>query len=325
MLQLPTSRGDRLKLVFLAGVVIFGGISGGCHIGSLLRSQRDARAGIFGPHPQFRLMNRIPTSTRPGPKRFANRQLAFTLDDQNSVRMTGRDEPDTERWCDIADHFYTRRFVAGYSNRNSVVRVSISARGPSFKGRLEATGLKPNFAYQIKLAGDFSDRRGFEFIGKVGRWRLPGLGTNYTDLDYETYPDDEKHTVEAYILFDYFVTNRDGEAVRDFELDSSLHVLWRNDQDDTGIEENTATIYSIDASDTTVYSSPVYQPVEVGIWAECELARYDSPDQIITLPPNTYTARLILTEESFHSFESDGGYWATVFQMPVTFTIEERD
>jgi hypothetical protein len=57
------------------------------------------------------------------------------------------------------------------------------------------------------------------------------------------------------------------------------------------------------------------------LWAEREQVRYDFADQAIRLPAGDYHAELVLTEESFHSRDNDGGYWATVYRCPVTFTV----
>ena len=40
-------------------------------------------------------------------------------------------------------------------------------------------------------------------------------------------------------------------------------------------------------------------------------------------PKGSSLWRLMLwvTEESFHSKDNDGGFWATVFHCPITFTI----
>ncbi|MBN2302497.1 MAG: hypothetical protein JXN60_08280, partial [Lentisphaerae bacterium] len=163
----------------------------------------------------------------PGPPRVKNHE--FVLNATNAVRMTGRNSEQDERWCDVAGNYYSREFVVsfdyeGKSSRNSEVLLRVDPVGKTFSGRIEAHRLKPYFAYQMKLTGVFDDRRAFEIIGRLGRWLLPGRGTNYTDLDYLRYPDKEK--VDAYIFFDFFVTDKNGDAVREFRLDSSLHVLY---------------------------------------------------------------------------------------------------
>jgi hypothetical protein len=57
------------------------------------------------------------------------------------------------------------------------------------------------------------------------------------------------------------------------------------------------------------------------LWAERESIRYDHADQTIRLSPRRYSAELVLTEESFHFRDNDGGFWATVYRCPIAFTV----
>ena len=50
---------------------------------------------------------------------------------------------------------------------------SVEMLGETFRGRIEARHLKPNFAYQLKLRGRYEDRRGFESIGYTGQSHQP--------------------------------------------------------------------------------------------------------------------------------------------------------
>jgi hypothetical protein len=238
--------------------------------------------------------------------------------------MAGLDDPANERWCDIAGNYYASTLADGFSYarpcpRNPRVYIRVTPRAATLQGRLEARRLKPNFAYQIKLRGLFADRRGFEAIGRTGRWRLPGRGTNYTDQDYADYPD--KPAVESYVLFDYFVTDRFGNAIREFALDSTLHVLWNASRQRGTPEPGDLLRAVIVADDPAAYLRPKPGAVVQWLWAEREHGRYASRDQAIRLPPGDYSAELVLTEESFHSSDGDGGFWATVYRCPIAFTI----
>jgi hypothetical protein len=199
------------------------------------------------------------------------------------------------------------------------VRVRIAPEAAQLRGRLEAHGMKPNFVYQIKLRGLFEDRRSFETIGQFGRWRLPGRHTNYSDVDYACYP--FKELVESYILFDFFITDAKGNAVRDFALDSSLHVLWNASRQGGGGMADDMVPVVVEADNAADYMRPKAKRTLELIWAQREMTRYESADQVIALPPGSYKAELVLTEESFHSTYNDGGYWATVCRLPVSFTI----
>ena len=267
----------------------------------------------------------IPVSKRPGPPRDVD-PPSFVLTPTNALTMIGMDDPLQERWCDIGGNFYSAGFVSrfSYANpcaRNPHVLVQVEPRADTLRGRLEARHLKPNFAYQLKLRGVFSDRSSFEAIGHVGRWRLPGRGTNYADQDYLEYED--KAAVESYILFDFFVTDGRGDAVRPFALDSSLHVLWNASRQGGEPEMNDLCRIVAVPNDPEAYSRPKLRGTIEWLWAEREIVRYTNRDQIIRLPPGNYSAELVLTEESFHSHENDGGFWATVYRCPVSFTVNQ--
>ena len=266
---------------------------------------------------------RIPVSKLPGPPRASDPRY-YVLSLTNAQAMIGTDDPVNERWCDVSGNFYSSDLISDFSytgrgRRGPQVLVRVEPRADTLRGLLEAHRLKPNFAYQIKLRGIFADRRSFETIGRVGRWRLPGLGTNYLDQDYLDYPD--KAAVEAYILFDYFVTDRRGNAIRNFALDSSLHVLWNASRQGGEPEMSDLLRAVVLANDPAAYGRPKPVAKVEWLWAERESFRYRHANEQIRLPPGDYMAELVLTEESFHSRDGDGGFWATVFRCPITFTI----
>ena len=249
----------------------------------------------------------------------------FVLNETNSATMAGRDDRDNERWLDLACNVYSTEFARRFSyfetgKSNPVVRVRYDATGPTFRGRLEARGLKPNFAYQIKLRGDYQkDKAGFEAIGYAGRWRFPGRETNYSDEDYRDRGDPVG--VESYLLFDFFVTDRNGCAMKDFALANTLHVLF--DGRYQGIPElwdSAMRRVVVDASDPAWYAKPKPDPTVHYIWAQAETMPGRADIGAVRLPPQHYEAQLVLTEESFHAY-GDGGFWATVMEMPVSFTI----
>ncbi len=327
--ELPRDWRSRAGLLFLAAVVVLGGLGGGLWVGEWVQDYRRGRQPVRrGRRPRSgRSYGRIPLSKLPGPPR--TEKFEFRLNESNARRMQGTNDPSHERWCDISGNYYTREFVARFSYEDASesgprVWVQVAPRAKTLTGRLEARGLKPNFAYQFKLFGDFSDRASFEIIGKVGRWRLPGWGTNYSDWEYADYPEARKHLVEAYVLFDYFVTDKHGAAVRDFALDSSLHVLWKASQYRGYAPGGDLLAVEVDAGDPGVYARPKPGLIREYLWAERESERYTAADQAIRLPPRKYRAFLVLTEESFHSLDTDGGEWATVCRGPVEFEISGR-
>ncbi len=239
--------------------------------------------------------------------------------------------PENERFMDIAGRSYSRDLLADFSythpsaNRPDV-RVEYLKRGETFIGRIVGKGLKPNFAYQIKLRGVWGNRQGFENIGYTGRWRLPGRETNYTDKDYEAFPD--KDQVEAYVLFDFFVTDPAGKVNKEFYLDSALHVLWNYETQRSPRPGDTyLRTFVRDGGDRALYAHPQAELGPVRLFAESEQHNRSTNNRKAIghalLPVGEYEALLVLTEESFHGF-GDAGFWATVMSAPVAFEVVEQ-
>jgi len=232
-----------------------------------------------------------------------------------------------ERWHDITGTAYASEFRTAFRYADARVTLTYTRTGRSFRGWLEARGLKPNFAYQMKLRGDTRrDPEVHRILGYLGRWRLTGRrGTNFTDYDYETAPD--KSQVESYILFDFFVTDAQGRARKTFYLNSTLHVLW-----------NSAVNYVWENRDMLSQAvlverhAPVYAPEHltrapetVELWAESQHGWQPSRPPVgqVLLPEGRYVCDFVLTEESFHrSATPGGGYWATVLGASVDFVID---
>ena len=261
----------------------------------------------------------IPISILPGPSR--KHKTAFRLKPDQALKLTGIKKQTNERWSDISGNYYSEKFTSKftYDGKGAEVLVAIEEKSDTLRGRLEAKGLKPNFAYQIKLRGLFEHFESFERIGYAGRWRFPGKATNFTDVEYRARKD--KSDVESYLFFDFFITDKNGNAIRDLELDSSLHVLW-NAKRQRSIPNGEFLVLKVDAQNPGTYSSPKKKKDVEFLWAERERNRYSSPDQKRFLPPGKYEAELVLTEESFHSMGNDGGYWATVFKGRISFVVE---
>jgi len=318
----PTLWQRPIFLIFLTVFALFGVFCFARELHTWFNRWREAArgSGVL-----WQLSAGVPISILPGPPRLTMPQ--FTLNADNAAVMLGHDQHEHERWSDIAGNYYSSEFIRNFSYMAApapdapTVYVQWQQQGPRLRGRIEARNLKPNFAYQLKLGGDFArDRQGFEYIGYAGRWRLPGRGTNYTDADYENFA--AKDQVEAYLLFDFFVTDADGNAQRDFELDSSLHVLWNARQRQRGVAETDMVEFTVNASDARHYARPKPGSSSEVLWAEREYCRYSRLKTQTRLPAHTYHANLVLTEESFHSIDKDGGYWATVYTLPISFTIQ---
>jgi len=240
-----------------------------------------------------------------------------------------------ERYLDVAGRAYSRKVLEGFSYtdgkaaRRPEVTVEYLAKAEAFAGRIRGTGLKPNFAYQLKLWGNYDqDAAGFERIGYTGRWRLPGRGTNYTDEAYERFP--RKEEVEAYLLFDFFVTDDKGNVDKEFYADSSLHVLFNSSAQRSPGEADGCQVPVIRrGSDRSLYANPNVDLGMQRLYAESEQHKQGEKDHRkpigrAFLPPGRYKAEVALTEESFHGY-GDAGFWATVMTAPVEFEIVEKD
>ena len=249
-----------------------------------------------------------------------------------TVELAGLDAYADERFMDVGGRAYSGPFLEKFSYTDSrarrpSVKLEYLGRAETFAGKVAATGLKPNFAYQIKLCANYAeDPQGFERIGYTGRWRLPGRATNYKDEAYEEY--EHKERVEAYLLFDFFVTDSGGNAEKEFYADSSLHVLWNaSTQRAPGFADSSPIPVTRAASDRALYANPRPDLAAQHVYAESEqhaLGRDNrKPIGCVFLPPGRYKGNVVLTEESFHGF-GDAGYWATVMCAPVAFEVVEQ-
>lgn len=253
------------------------------------------------------------------------------------------------RWLDIADQAYNPTYRASYTYDLAEVNLSYNVHDLLFCGVLNGLGLKPNFAYQLKLVGNPGTDDN-ERIGLAGRWwqeEWDGTawvnGTNLNnkgdgsspnpndevyfsnkDIPHSTSPTGYLYKYTGYLLFDYIVTDEDGEIDHSFCVDSSYHVIWKTSQrtwtpDDGGILPTT-----FDADDSSAYLDSggndfPLQTVEIfGEWERLPVGG-------ITLAPGDYQVQFVLTEESFHG--SGGAYagsWAEAVSQQVVFTIAER-
>ncbi|GAG21069.1 unnamed protein product, partial [marine sediment metagenome] len=101
----------------------------------------------------------------------------YAASNWQKVGLEGLDDRANERFIDVRGRAYCREFISNFSytdpdRKRPQVQLEYLKRAETFVGKLTARGLKPYFAYQIKLRGIFSDRESFERIGYLGRWRL---------------------------------------------------------------------------------------------------------------------------------------------------------
>lgn len=224
--------------------------------------------------------------------------------------------PAPYRWRDIATNLYSLSYRETYAYDSASVTVTFEACGEStLVGHLAADNLKPNFAYQVKLVGKpervwgaLGDDDTNERIGFTGRWwrRTPNPG-NSDDQDYLAHRADTNYIYEGYLVFDFFITDRFGEADVDFDTRSSFHVLfWDGQQAKGPCDSPTKWATVIGYAGDPAYDQNV-GPTNVGVFAQIERRCYGQT----TLPVGLYNCRFVLTEESFHQSGDTQGNWAS--------------
>jgi len=220
------------------------------------------------------------------------------------------------RWKDVGANTYAQTYKDSYLYADADVTVSYApCQGLTFAGHLSAAGLKPNFAYQIKIVGkptglfgDDGDDLANEMIGYTGRWwrTQPNPG-NSSDADYEANHENPDYIFEGYLLFDFFITDRFGAAEVDFALDSSYHVLWWTHQRTAGACDSPPKWRTVTGAATDAAYDVDLVATDIGVFAEIERLCTGTT----TMPLGLYGCRLLLTEESFHQSGEDEGYWAS--------------
>jgi hypothetical protein len=223
---------------------------------------------------------------------------------------------------------YAQAFTNGYSYPAARVTISLDAPAQYFlSGSVAASGLKPNFAYQIKLTGNPSksgmsdaDDATNVVLGSNGRWwRLQPNPANSNDSDYNANKDTPGYVYEGYVLIAFFVTDAQGNASARFVGNNSFHVLWRLDQRQPG--PNDGPPLDVNVPDTT--GNPDYdQSVparQYTLYGEWEPTR--ALPGALRLPSGHYRCRLFLTEESFHDYGALGGGWAVAMSAPLEFDL----
>ncbi len=270
---------------------------------------------------------------------------AGTQADEVSLVDSGSN-PAGYRWLDVADQSYSSEYQAGFSYSDALAIVSIVPTGPVLSGSLSATGLKPNFTYQLKLDGD-SGTPANELIGLAGRWwqeewngsvwtngqnlndKGDGSSPNPNDLLYferrdvedSSSPTGLRYRFTGYLVFGYVVTDGEGSVQRSFTVDSSYHVLWKTTQRPHTGDDGPLLTAIFDADDSEAYADSGgddYPVQSVSVFGEWERL----PVGGVFLQPGAYSCRFTLTEESFHGSGGPlAGSWAAAMEGLVVFAI----
>lgn len=244
-------------------------------------------------------------------------------------------EASTYRGRDVANNPYAADFFgpafSGYTDRMAAVTYQTS--GGTFRGRLVVRGLKPNFAYQVKLVGRPTKSFGAagddatnEKLGFTGRWWFQQVNDT-TDEIYRARKDDPDFLAQGYLLFDRFITDRFGNATVDFAAADSGHVLWRLGNlplpgSARPQPKDARPCYrQVVAQRSTGFGyDRDFPPQWIGVWMEIERKTAGTT----VLPLGDYFCRFLLTEESFHESGEGAGFWASALGVEeVRFTITE--
>lgn len=251
------------------------------------------------------------------------------------------------RWRDIVDNQYAGDWPSGgrdsFYNLNQIrVEYDDVQTTGKVSGTLVASGLKPNFALQLKLegqptttypgfttstdAGNWTNNQ----LGKVGRWWCLNEQWNVADRDLRKH---SGHWILGYLVYDFFITDSSGTAAYPFVVNNSYHVLWRTDQRQRRAKDGPAKTVTVQGGPP--YYAQTLTPKSASVYAESEPTR-PSPGTL-TLPKGNYKCRLLLTEETFHNVPpalastytwgrtnyADGGFWAhALTDEGLIFTIQ---
>ena len=266
-----------------------------------------------------------------------------------TINLSGLTSPTGDyRWRDVADQLYSQSYQTSYNYTQANVAVTYDPAAPTLRGTLTATNLKPNFAYQLKLAGSPGTAAN-EHIGLAGRWwqeewngsawtngqnlnnKGNGSSPNPNDIIYfqnrdivnATSPTGLKYRYTGYLVFDYFITDENGNAVLNFETNSSYHVLWKTSQRSATPSDGPVKSRSFDADPSL---SPAYDtdypPQTINIFGEWERL----PVGGVHLQVGDYLAQIILTEESFHGSGGPpyAGNWAGAMGAQIDFSLYQE-
>jgi len=250
------------------------------------------------------------------------------------------------RWLDIANQSYSTVYQNSYNYTQANVEITYDEIDETFHGTMLSSNLKPNFAYQLKLVGTAGTLSN-ELIGLAGRWwqeewngtawtngwnlndKGDGSFPNPNDDTYFarkniiniTSPTGLKYKYTGYLVFDFFITDEDGNATLHFEANSSYHVLWTTGQLNHTVDDSPLKIGSFDADLSDAYDDSGgddYSFQSISIFGEWERL----PVGGVYLQSGGYDVQIIITEESFHGMGGTlSGNWAGAMGKSIQFVV----
>ncbi|MFH0939233.1 MAG: hypothetical protein V1899_08130 [Planctomycetota bacterium] len=232
------------------------------------------------------------------------------------------------RFKDILGQTYSMAFMSAYSYAAANAQVTLDTNTAlHLSGTISATGLKPNFAYQIKLIGQptklfgaAGDDATNERLGRLGRWwRAQPAPGNSNDADYDANKNNSNYIFQGYLLMAFFVTNEYGGANIHFIGNNSYHVLWRTDQRSRGDDDGPLLLVTLPTTADNSDYDVALPARSATLYGEYESTRALPGN--LELPLGPYQCSFVLTEESFHDFSASGGDWALALHADCKFEI----
>jgi len=251
------------------------------------------------------------------------------------------------RWMDIGNNYFSAAFRGSFLYDDATVTAdALVIDCPDGNARpaisLVGSGLKPNFAYQLKLEGKPTyyygadgDDWANEQLGYAGRWWLTVYNTRTgevvdawncdDDADYEYWKSrgfrDNKrkreYVFKGYLLFGFLITDPSGN-ITDSQgnpdlpvlVDSSLHVLWKESQDShySKRAEDTESVVHVISANGDSYGYDLPPTGTEAVYGESQYGWENTralPGELV-LPDGDYNVALIMTEETFHNGLGDG-------------------
>lgn len=249
---------------------------------------------------------------------------------------------------DIANELYSETLEPfDYAAAQVTISYQRAQKNAYFSGHISARGLKPNFAYQLKLAGKpiFGNRGTgtatsyveatssavgaspiVQIVNDENGEPTPINGDDWTNqqLGYAGRWWDDSHAPTTNLNDAYFERNTPyltiygyifmGDFITDANGNAEADVSAAHSYHITWQDGQNNATKDVKFGAFKVESAPPFYgykreiyPRKVNLWYEYEKGRAHN----VELAPGTYHCRLLVTEEAFHTA---GGYWGGVWK-----------